>query len=199
VQGEIKSRGPLVAQANGIVGSNCRVDYFRLSVRPAKARLEALIEDGRVERCRVEGCAELAYRDPEARLPRAIRTSAFLSPLDPVDWNRRRIRTLWNFDDRFEICTPAAKRRHGYSVLTFLMDDCLVGRLDLKVNRVSGRLDVLTAYHESHASPNAVAFAAAAELRSLARFFDVPSLRVGRRGNLARALRRELGASSSLE
>ena len=192
------------ARAHGIASADCLVDYFRLPVKTAKARLPGLVESGRLVECRIEGWAERAYLDPDARLPRRVGARALLSPFDPVVWCRKRIDGLFGFDYRLEIYTPEPKRRWGYYVLPFLLDDRLVARFDLKTDRVSGRLEVRAAHLESGEDASRVASEAAHELHALARLVGAGSVRVGRRGNLAarlgravRAFRGESGARAS--
>lgn len=183
------------ARAHGIASADCLVDYFRLPVRPAKARLDALVEAGRLERCRVEGWRRPALLHPEARRPRAIRTARLLSPFDPLVWHRQRIEALFDFDYKIEIYTPAAKRRWGYYVLPFLMDERLAGRFDLKTDRATGTLEVRAAHVEAGLPAREVAARAAGELAQLARMVGAQRVRVSRRGNLARALAPEVAAT----
>jgi len=183
------------ARAHGVATADCLVDYFRLPVRPAKARLQALVEDGRLDVGRVEGWHDLVYRDPEARVPRKIRGSALLSPFDPLVWNRKRIDRLFDFEYKIEIYTPAEKRKHGYYVMPFLMGDRLVARFDLKTDREKGVLRVVAAHIEEDAPVGDVAPAAAIELGALARLVGVDAVQVGRKGNLASALRAEVVAA----
>ncbi len=179
------------ARAHGIATADCLVDYFRLPVRPAKARLEILVEDGKLERNSVEGWAKPAYRHPDSKLPRRIDATALLSPFDPVVWNRKRIAALFDFDYRIEIYVPQKKRQYGYYVLPLLMGDRLVARFDLKTDREKGVLRVFAAHVEEGVNVADVAAAAAGELRLLGRFLGAESLVIGRRGNLATALRSE--------
>lgn len=182
------------ARAHGVATADCIVDYFRLPKRPAKARLEALAEEGRLAACEVEGWTAKAYVDPEAKMPRRIEGTALLSPFDPVVWNRKRIEGLFDFDYRIEIYTPAEKRRWGYYVLPILLDGRLVARFDVKTDREGQCLSVPAAHLEEGESASDVAHAAAVELANLAELVDANRVEVGRRGNLARALRAEVGA-----
>lgn len=185
------------ARAHGIASADCLVDYFRLPVRPAKSRLDVLVAEGKLAQAVVEGWSKPAYRHPDSRLPRQIRASALLSPFDPVVWNRKRIAALFHFEYRIEIYTPVEKRKFGYYVLPFLMGDRLVARFDLKMDRKTRTLCVLAAHIEVGAKPLDVAAAAASELNMLSRFLSAERVQVGRRGNLATALRREVAALKS--
>ncbi|MFK7896149.1 MAG: winged helix-turn-helix domain-containing protein [Myxococcota bacterium] len=197
------------AKAYGIGNADCLVDYFRLPKRPAKARLEGLVESGRLLQCEVEGWTQSGYLDPAAKSPRKIEGAALLSPFDPVVWNRKRIEGLFDFEYRIEIYTPAEKRRWGYYVMPFLMDGRLVGRFDLKTDRERGCLCVPAAHFETATAsargsasastststsacapaPAEIAEAAAIELEGLARLVGADRIEVGRRGNGAKALR----------
>ena len=111
------------ACAHGVASADCLVDYFRLPIKPAKARLEMLVEEGRLAACEIEGWRAPGYLDPDARCPRSISARALLSPFDPVVWRRKRIESLFDFEYKIEIYTPREKRRWGYYVLPFLMGD----------------------------------------------------------------------------
>ncbi len=60
---------------------------------------------------------------------------AFLAPLDPLMWDRSALGPLYGFDYRWEVYTPAAKRRWGYYVLPILFGDRLVGRIEPRIDR----------------------------------------------------------------
>jgi uncharacterized protein YcaQ len=68
---------------------------------------------------------------------------SFLAPLDPIMWDREALGPLYGFDYRWEVYTPAAKRRWGYYVLPILFGDRLVGRIEPRIDRAAGAVRIL--------------------------------------------------------
>jgi uncharacterized protein YcaQ len=68
-----------------------------------------------------------------------VEEATFLSPLDPVS-ARGRAKTLFDFDYKWEVYTPAAQRRFGYYTLPILWGDRLVARFDSRLDRTTGTL-----------------------------------------------------------
>jgi uncharacterized protein len=92
-----------------------------------------------------------AVPDWEARaaaLPPAPPRLRLLSPFDPILRDRRRTERLFGFDYRFEAFVPEAQRQHGYYVLPILEGERLVGRLDPKLHRDRGLLEVRALWWE---------------------------------------------------
>jgi uncharacterized protein YcaQ len=70
-------------------------------------------------------------------------TCSFLAPLDPLLWDRGALEPLYGFDYRWEVYTPAAKRRWGYYVLPILFGDRLVGRIEPRLDRKARTVRIL--------------------------------------------------------
>jgi hypothetical protein len=79
----------------------------------------------------------------EARPGDGLPGCAFLAPLDPIMWDREALEPLYGFDYRWEVYTPAAKRRWGYYVLPVLFRDRLVGRIEPRIDRTGKAVRVL--------------------------------------------------------
>ncbi|WP_257351039.1 winged helix-turn-helix domain-containing protein [Pseudalkalibacillus decolorationis] len=66
----------------------------------------------------------------------------FLPPLDNLLWRRERISDLFEFDYKWEIYTPQAKRKYGPYTMPILYGDRLIGRMDPLLDRKKEVLNV---------------------------------------------------------
>jgi uncharacterized protein YcaQ len=180
----------LAAQAHGVGTAKDLADYHRITPTRAKQPLAELVEEGRLLPVTVEGWDRGAYLHPDARRPQRIDARALLSPFDPVVWTRERALRLFGFHYRIEIYTPAAKRRHGYYVLPFLLGEELVGRVDLKADRAGGALLVQSAWVEPGRNEDEVAGALLDELRLMGAWLELDRLEVTGAGDLGPTLAR---------
>jgi hypothetical protein len=182
----------IAARACGVATAADLADYFRMKVGEARPRITELVDSGDLQQVRVDGWKEAAFVPRGGPSPSkasgAASARALLSPFDPLIWFRPRTRRLFQFDYRFEIFVPAAKRKWGSYVLTFLMDGRLAARVDVKADRPKRRLLVPGAYLEAWADADTVAPALAGELHTLAAWLELDDVKVGRRGKFAAAL-----------
>ncbi|ELY4601208.1 YcaQ family DNA glycosylase [Cronobacter malonaticus] len=147
------------ARSLGIFRSAWLADYYRLRNVAIGPLLQAWHEEGVVVPVDVETLGPMWLH--HALLPLLERAvagkltathSAVLSPFDPVVWDRRRAEDFFNFSYRLECYTPAPKRKYGYFVLPLLHKGALVGRMDAKMHRQQGTLEVIALYAEEGVS-----------------------------------------------
>ena len=178
----------LASQSCGIATIRDLADYYRMSPREAAPRVEELVESGEVSKVEVEGWDEPGLLAKGVRSPRELKCSSLLSPFDPVVWFRPRAERLFDFHYRIEIYVPASKRKWGYYVLPFLLDDKIVARADLKADRKNKQLLVLATHKEEGIDEQRSIEHLSTELQSLAAWLDLERVKVSRRGPFARKL-----------
>jgi uncharacterized protein YcaQ len=172
------------ARAHGVGTERCLRDYFRLPARESRLAIAGLAEQGKLMPAEVEGFTTPAWLHPEARRPRKVPARALLAPFDPLIFERRRLEELFGFHYRIEIYTPKEKRKHGYYVLPFLLDEQIAGRVDLKSDRDGSTLMVQSAWVEADAPPNTPQ-ELVAELRLMAGWLGLEELKILPKGDLA--------------
>jgi uncharacterized protein YcaQ len=187
----------MAAQSCGIGTLGDLADYYRLPQTYAGTVIQELVDEGTLLPVTVAGWDRggrplKAYLHPDARIPRRMNAAALLSPFDPVVWERARALRMFGFHYRIEIYTPAPKRIYGYYTLPILMDDAIVGRIDLKSDRQNRVLRVQSAWHEDGAARGYEARLAQL-VRETAAWQRLDAIEVMGRGDLSASLAAELG------
>lgn len=143
------------ARSLGIFRSQWLADYYRLRQPALKPLLEMWQQEQRIIPVMVETLGEMwLHKELFPLLPQALEGklqathSSVLSPFDPVVWDRKRAEQLFGFSYRLECYTPAPKRQYGYFVLPLLHKGQLVGRMDAKMHRKTGTLEIIALYLE---------------------------------------------------
>lgn len=151
--------------------------------------LNRLMQQGVIAQVAIEGAKEDSYALAEdlplletleaGKIPVAWHPSGptteeeavFLAPLDIVS-ARGRAAQLFDFDYVWEVYKPVQKRRWGYYTLPILWGDRLVARLDPKLDRKNGTLEVKGFWREDSISAQNTDFieALARGLRRFATF-----------------------------
>ena len=78
---------------------------------------------------------------------------AFVAPFDSLLWDTALLGSLFDFEYVWEGFFPAAKRRWGYYVLPICFGDRLVGRIEPRIDRDRGRVDVLNVWWQEGFAP----------------------------------------------
>jgi hypothetical protein len=193
-------------QSLGITTDAWIGDYFRMGRRVAAERARELAAAGELHTVEVEGWRDVAYVHTD-RLPLLAaaaagglrpRLTTFLSPFDPLVWDRSRAKTVFGFDYRLECYTPAPRRVFGYFVLPLLVRGQLVGRMDAKAHRSTGLFEVKALYLEPGVPPSErLARDTAGALAELADWHGTPDVRILRSdpSSFRPLLRRALAAT----
>jgi uncharacterized protein YcaQ len=132
--------------------SDPRFGWQSLSAKERREAIDLHVKSGEIAPVEVEGLNKLYYilasdrerlslHEDEDRV-RAIDNEAelpihFLPPLDNLLWSRKRLTDLFEFDYRWEIYTPAVKRKYGYYAMPILAGDRLIGRMDPRLDKIT--------------------------------------------------------------
>lgn len=104
------------------------------------------------------------------QLPEPDATPLFLAPLDPVIYDRKVTRRIWDFDYTWEVYTPPTKRVRGYYALPVLAGEHIVGHIDPKADRKTGILHTKVAVEKG--------VKVSAPLKQFTRFLDIRSVKL---------------------
>jgi uncharacterized protein YcaQ len=156
-------------RAHGLLGASSGGDVFgglgpakpdpRWPELPGRTGLrEQLVDDGELVPVEVEGVRgkRFVLRDEVELLaapPAPPASVAFLPPFDALVWDRGLLGSLFGFDYVWELFFPPAKRRFGWYVLPLLFRDRFVGRIEPKIDREGGSVQVLGLWWEEGFEP----------------------------------------------
>jgi len=144
------------------VGTQAEVMYSAGSTAERVMRTERLVSEGELLPIEVETLKGPRYivaaehtildatGDPASL---GLPGVTFLAPLDPLVWDRRLLRALWDFDYLWEVYVPEPRRKWGYYVLPLLFGARLVGRIEPRIDRKAKKLTMLGVWFEPHFSP----------------------------------------------
>ena len=156
-------------RAHGLLGVGGGGDIFG-GIGPAKpdpswpgypgrtALREELIETGELVPVQVENVHGKRFVlradvDLLEHPPEPAPSVAFLPPFDPLVWDRGLLGSLFEFEYVWELFHPPAKRRWGWYVLPLLFGDRLVGRIEPRIDRATGSVQVLGLWWEDGFAP----------------------------------------------
>jgi len=129
-----------------------RFGWFEGQKQEATLLLKQGLHDGSIIEVEVES-VKRRYYCPNELLPELVNPAAclpqqavFAAPLDNLLWDRDRLLDIFDFDYRWEVYTPEAKRKYGYYVLPVLYGESFVGRIELKAQRDQGVLHILNTW-----------------------------------------------------
>ncbi len=137
-------------RSNGVALAD-EFGYLRKQIKPVlRATLQEMLDANDVILAKVDGTNYYLLPESLALLdkPLARKKLAILSPFDNLVIQRKRMRNLFDFDYQIECYVPKAKRVYGYFVLPILWRGRLAARIDLKADRKTQTLYVLSLHLE---------------------------------------------------
>jgi uncharacterized protein len=155
-------------RAHGLLGASGGGDIFgglgpakpdpRLPEHPGRNALrEQLVEEGEIVPVTVEGVGKRFVLRDEVELldapPEPPPAVAFLPPFDPVVWDRPLLASLFDFDYVWELFHPPEKRRWGWYVLPVVFRNRLVGRIEPRIDRDAGTVEIIGVWWEDGFRP----------------------------------------------
>jgi uncharacterized protein len=126
---------------------------------PGRSALrDELVESGELVPVEIEGVRGKRFVLREevellAAPPEPLPSVAFVPPFDPLVWDRGFLGSVFDFDYVWELFIPPAKRRWGWYVLPMLFRDRLVGRIEPRIERAAGSVQVLGLWWEEGFAP----------------------------------------------
>jgi uncharacterized protein len=171
----------------GIVKRSWVPDYFRIKKTVCYPIFDKLIKKKKLVPIDVEGFTEKLYMHVDSmRLVQSAVNgkltpshTTFLSPFDPLVWDRKRTLELFNFDYRIECYTPAPKRIYGYFTLPILYKGEIIGRMDAKAHRKEGVFEVKALHFEKWFAPDEECFDELSNvLQKFANWHKTPKVRI---------------------
>ncbi len=159
-----------------------------------------LIEKGLLEEISIEGLSRQKYfiRTNDLLLlttdiskPSEV---VFLSPLDNMLWDRRRLLDLFHFDYTWEVYVPASKRKYGHYTMPVLYGHRFIARFDPILNRKKHQLIVQNWWWEAGIQPGGDMIAALQKaFTAFAFYLDVEKIFPGENIQGDKVLRNVIG------
>jgi uncharacterized protein YcaQ len=86
--------------------------------------------------------------------PSVVRSVAFVAPFDSLLWDTGLLATLFGFEHVWEGFFPPVRRRWGWYVLPIVFGDRFVGRIEPRIDRDRGCVEVLGLWWEGGFAPS---------------------------------------------
>jgi uncharacterized protein YcaQ len=156
-------------RAHGLLGASGGNDIFsgigaarpgpKYPGHPGRFALrDELVDRGEIVAVEIEGLRgrrfvvpeDIALLDASPEPPPAV---ALIAPFDAVVWDRPFLAALFGFQYVWELFLPPARRRWGWYVLPILYRDRFVGRIEPRIDRDQGHVEVLDVWWEDGFDP----------------------------------------------
>ncbi len=127
--------------------SDAWIYIWNLKSEQRRAVFEALTNENKIAELTVTGLKDKLYclREDIPLLEKVLQAgregsefphrTELIAALDNMLWDRKLIKTIFDFDYKWEIYTPAEQRKYGYYVLPLLSGEGFIGRAELVCDR----------------------------------------------------------------
>ncbi|HEV8180633.1 MAG TPA: crosslink repair DNA glycosylase YcaQ family protein [Gaiellaceae bacterium] len=147
----------LAVRARGALTEPAIREHWRL--KGGRARLHhhvlALVDEGLLREVHADDGGPPFYVDAESELGGDPAPPVLVCPFDNLLWDRPLLERVFAFRHVIEVYKREHERSYGYYVLPLLAGDRIVGRADLKADRVEGVLHVRRFHPEPRVRGNA--------------------------------------------
>ncbi len=154
-------------RAHGLLGASAQFDIFqglgaakptgKYAHHPGRVSMQQeLVDRGDLVPVEIEGLRgkrfvvkeEVGLLESPREPPPSV---AFLSPFDPLVWERTFLKALFGFEYVWELFHPPEKRRWGWYVLPIVFRDRFVGRIEPRID--NDKVEVLNVWWEDGFAP----------------------------------------------
>jgi uncharacterized protein YcaQ len=151
-----------------------------------RTEVEKMVAEGEVLQVAIEGFKSAplymlpSYKNKKIELS----DHAFiLSPFDPLNVFRHRLRDFFDFDYQIECFVPEPKRKYGYFSLPILIGDRFIARADAKADRKQKVLTIHNLHFESIKLTQAMFVRISDAIRDFATFNQCTTISISKSNN----------------
>ena len=150
-----------------------------------RTEVERMVAEGEILRVAIDGLKGPLYMLPAYKNKKIeLSDDTFiLSPFDPLNVFRHRLRDFFDFDYQIECFVPEAKRKYGYFSLPILVGDRFVARADAKADRKQMALTVHNLHFESIKLTQAMLVRISDAIRDFAAFNQCTTISISKSNN----------------
>lgn len=140
-------------EANGFASMK-ELSYLRYhNKKAASAKISSLLEDKKIIPIRIQNDQSELYYTTKRKLKELDHANEpdrvhILSPFDNIVIQRKRLKTIFDFEYQVECYVPAPKRKYGYFCLPVVYGDKFAARLDAKADRAGDKLIIISLHRE---------------------------------------------------
>ena len=141
--------------------SGAWLNIWGLSTETRNNVFKAIIDEGKIIELCIEGLKDKFYCQAHdmpiineiLANPKNTARCEAIAPLDPLLWDRKLIKTIFDFDYAWEIYTPPAKRKYGAYVLPLVYGERFIGRVEAACDRKNKTFVVKNIWYEAGVKP----------------------------------------------